>query len=108
MKIPGVKYQIHWATKHKQLVSVNQVLIKGTDFDECLKIILYDKDLIKEVLNKIDKHNPSHIEFKFVDLHGPPIVFESNEFQNLIQQWMDAMISEEEYEIAAYIRDFKI
>lgn len=108
MKTPEVKYQIQWATKHKRLVSVNQVLVQGKDFDKCLETILYNTDLIKEVLGRIDKHNPAHIEFKFTELSGPPIVFESHEFQNLIQQWMDAMISKEEYEVAAYIRDFKI
>lgn len=110
MKVPGVKYKIEWAVKRKKLKDVNVVRVHGTDFDECLRTVLYNTDLIKEVLSRIDKHNPGHIEFKFQDLEGPPIVFDSDNFQNLIDQWMDAMTEEgvENYEMAALLRDFKI
>ena len=83
-------------------------MIEGTDYDECLKVALYDTDLIRTVLDKIDKHNPEHIEIKFIEMIAPSLIFESDKFQNLIQQWMDAMIEIENYEMAAYLRDYKL
>jgi len=85
---------------------INKVKISGSNPKECVEVMLYNKNLIKEVLDKIKEHSPKEMVFCFSDIPGHEIVFTNNHFDDLFSQWIEAMIEMENYELATELRDF--
>lgn len=90
----------------KGVISNNIITVRGTTVKETLEVILYNSSLIRETLKRIEEHELETITFNLVDLKKHDIVFTKDKFSNLIQQWIEAMVDLEAYEVAGELHDF--
>lgn len=84
----------------------NKIKISGSTSKECVEVMLYNQNLIREVMGKIKEHSPEYMVFYFSDIPGHEILFTKKNFDDLFGQWIDAMVEVENYELASELRDF--
>jgi hypothetical protein len=89
-----------------KLKLTNKVKIKGATVKNCVNVMLYNSNLISEVLGKVKEHDPETLVFEFSDIRGYEIIYTKNKYSDLFEQWIEAMIEMENYELATELRDF--
>jgi hypothetical protein len=74
-------------------VAVNRVQILDKDSD-----VLYNSNIIKEVLGIIKEHGVDDVVFELKG--GQQIIYTKQHYPKLLQDWLGAMIEIEDYEMS--------
>ncbi|MDG1950484.1 MAG: hypothetical protein P8J32_06760 [bacterium] len=89
-----------------KLKLTNKIKIKGAVIQDCVEVMLYNQNLIKEVMEKVREHDPETLVFEFTDIKDYEIVYTKDKYPDLFEQWIEATVEMENYELTAELRDY--